>query len=116
MDAADWVARVVETEVTEKAKRRGFTAEYKRRILTEIERSTVRGAVGALLRREGLYSSHVAAWRLQLEAGDLGAFEPKKRGPKPWVNPESVRKIALLERQIARTETCIKHAESLLQP
>jgi transposase len=108
------VPNLAETEVVEKAKRRGFTTEYKRRILAEIDRATERGDVGAILRREGLYSSHVAAWRRQLEAGDLAALAPKKRGPKPKLNQENDRKIAELEKQLARSEARLKRAEALL--
>jgi len=61
-------ARVRETEVVEKARRRGFTAQYKLRVLAEADRCTKPGEVGALLRREGLYSSLLSAWRRQRDA------------------------------------------------
>jgi transposase len=70
-------------EVSEKAKRRQFTAKYKRRVLQELDRCSEPGQVGALLRREGLYSSHLSKWRAQREAGLLQALAPKKRGHKP---------------------------------
>jgi len=66
-------------EVVVKAKRRTFTAAYKLRILEEADQS---GQVGALLRREGLYSSHLATWRRQRAAGQLRGLAPRKRGRK----------------------------------
>lgn len=79
------VPSVKETEVLAKAKRRGFTAEYKQRILNEVDQAVAAGRsgeVGAILRREGLYSSHLAAWRRLREAGELPGLTPRKRGPK----------------------------------
>ena len=78
------VPQTRETEVVAKAKRRGFTAEYKQRVLNESDQAAatgLAGAVGAILRREGLYSSHLAAWRRAREAGELSGLTPKKRGP-----------------------------------
>ena len=86
-------AAVRETEVVEKAKRRGFSAQYKLRILAEAESAAATGRsgeVGALLRREGLYTSHLAAWRKQREAGALEVMGQKKRGPAPKVVDERV--------------------------
>src|SRR5436309_12579174 len=71
-----------ETEVVAKARRRRFTAEYKRRILREADRCTHPGEIGALLRREGLYSSHVTTWRAARDRGELAGLAPKPRGPK----------------------------------
>jgi transposase-like protein len=74
--------------VTSKAKRRSFPAEYKRKILQEADACTEPGQVGALLRREGLYSSHLVTWRRARESGELAGLEAKKRGPKAKeVNP-----------------------------
>lgn len=71
------------TEVVADAKRRTFTAEYKQRILAEADAAaSTPGAVGALLRREGLYSSHLTTWRREREAGILHGLTPRKRGPK----------------------------------
>jgi transposase-like protein len=69
-------------EVVAQAKRRRFTAEYKRRILTESDQAKGSGGIGALLRREGLYSSLLATWRRERAAGVLQALTPQKRGPK----------------------------------
>lgn len=71
----------IDAEVPAKPKRRAFTAEYKKRILTEADAATESGAIGALLRREGLYSSHLTTWRQERAAGIDQAFS-KKRGPK----------------------------------
>lgn len=86
-------ARVRETEVVEKAKRRRFTAEDKRRILEEADRCTKPGEVGALLRREGLYSSLLSVWRRQREAGGLAALTPSKRGPPAKAPEPGARRI-----------------------
>ncbi len=85
-------------EVVEKPKRRRFTADYKQRILDETAACTEPGEVGALLRREGLYSSHLAAWRRQRKDG----LKPKKRGRK-GKTPEQKR-VAELENQLKKAE------------
>jgi transposase-like protein len=75
-------------EVVAKPKRRVFTAEYKQRILAEADRAKDEpGAIGALLRREGLYSSHLVTWRQERVAGILRGLTPQKRGLKPRRNP-----------------------------
>jgi transposase-like protein len=75
-------------EVVAYAKRRSFTAEYKLRLLAEIDAATEPGAIGALLRREGLYSSHLVTWRRERQAGMLQGLTPHKRGPKSKRNPQ----------------------------
>ena len=70
-------------QVVPKAKRRQFSAKYKLRILTEADNCTERGEIGALLRREGLYSSYLADWRKQRESGALNGLRDRKRGRKP---------------------------------
>ena len=75
-------ARVPDPEVPEKAQRRHYTAEYKLRVLEEADRCREPGEVGALLRREGLYSSLLSTWRRQRDEGSLSALEPRKRGRK----------------------------------
>ena len=74
-----------DAEVPEKAVRRRFTAEYKLNLLRQAEACQGKGEIGALLRREGLYSSHLTTWRRQWEGGILSALQPKQRGRK--VNP-----------------------------
>jgi transposase-like protein len=111
------VPSVKETEVLAKAKRRGFTAEYKQRILDEVDRAVAAGRsgeVGAILRREGLYSSHLAAWRKLREAGELSALAPKKRGPKAKLVSAEEREVRELKKKLAMTEARLKKAEALL--
>lgn len=107
-------ARVRETEVVEKARRRGFTADYKLRVLAEADGCKKPGEVGALLRREGLYSSLLSAWRRQRDAGELSARSPKKRGPPAQVPDASARRVAELEKELARAQVRLKRAEALL--
>ena len=75
-------------EVVADAKRRTFTAEYKSRILAEADAAAQTGGIGALLRREGLYSSHLTTWRRERQAGILKGLTPHKRGPKSKRNPQ----------------------------
>jgi transposase-like protein len=88
--------------VTSKAKRRRFTAEYKRKVLQEAEACTESGQIGALLRREGLYSSHLVTWRHARERGELEGLAPKKRGPKAQEPNPLARELAAKEREITR--------------
>lgn len=100
-------------EVTEKAQRRRFTGEYKRRIVEQYG-ALGRGEQGALLRREGLYSSHIDAWRKQREAGVLGGLAIKKRGPKARAQPAVDREKAELRRKVARLERKLQRAETII--
>lgn len=90
--------------VPKKGKRRRFSAEYKRRILDEADACTDRGEVGALLRREGLYSSHLASWRKQREQGTLAALSSKKRGRKGRERNPLEKRVRELEKEKARLE------------
>jgi transposase len=104
-----------ETEVVAMPKRRRFSAEEKLRILKEADACTQPGEQGALLRREGLYSSHLTEWRRARERGELDALEPRKRGPKPAaVNPLE-KKVAELSRALAKAEARAKRAEALVE-
>jgi len=78
---------IPDPEVPEKPKRRQFTAAYKRSIVAQAEACRDDCAIGALLRREGLYSSYLTTWRRQKEQGELDALAPKKRGRKSTANP-----------------------------
>jgi transposase-like protein len=102
----------VDPEVKSKADRRKFTAEYKLRILAEADACTEPGQVGALLRREGLYSSHLTHWRQHRADGSLKALSPKKRGPKP--DPMAAENTAL-RRRIERLESDLKRAETIIE-
>ena len=90
-------------EVVADAKRRTFTAEYKQRILAEADAAAQPGAIGALLCREGLYSSLLVTWRREREAAVLKSLTPRKRGPKSKRNPwdEEIRKLRRENRRLA---------------
>jgi transposase len=77
---------VPDSEVVARPQRRRFTAEYKLSIIDQADSAQGAGAVGALLRREGLYSSHLATWREQRKQGEFDALTAKKRGPKVFVS------------------------------
>lgn len=100
-------------EVPEKVTRRRYTGEYKKRILEQYE-TAPSGGRGALLRREGLYSSHIESWRKQREAGVLEALAPKKRGRRPKAEEPRAREIADLRRKLARAEQKLKQAELII--
>jgi transposase-like protein len=74
-------------EVVARAKRRRYTAEFKQRILAEADRAKGSGEIGAVLRRNGLYSSHLVKWRRERTAGIVEGLSPQKRGPKSQANP-----------------------------
>jgi len=80
------LASAIDSEVPAKPRRRSFTAEYKKRILEEADAATERGAIGALMRRERIYSSTLSGWRKEREAAVHQAFS-QKRGPHPKRNP-----------------------------
>jgi transposase len=101
-------------EVPEKASRRSYTAEYKRRILREAEGCKEQGQVGVLLRREGLYSSNLTAWRHQVERGTLDALSSKKRGPKARKPDPSVRRITEQEKEIQKLRARLRKAELII--
>jgi transposase-like protein len=106
------------TEVSAKAHRRRFTAEYKLRILRDAAACTAPGRTGelaALLRREGLFSSHLTHWRREQERGALEALEPKKRGPKATLPDPRDRLIEDLNRQLSRATARAEHAEALVE-
>ena len=108
------VARVPEVEVAEKASRRRFSAEYKRKILKEADSCTQEGEIGALLRREGLYSSHLSVWRAARKRGEIAGLAPKKRGPKVAPPDPRDRKIVELERETRRLKSRLERAEALV--
>jgi transposase len=104
------------TEVPEKAKRRAFTVEYKRKIVKEAESCKGSGEIGALLRREGLFSSHLTTWRQARDRGELApGAATKKRGPKATPVDPRDKKIAELERQIAKVTTRAERAEAIAE-
>lgn len=99
--AASGVARP-DPEVVVDAKRRTFTAEYKLRILAAADAAVGHGGIGALLRREGLYSSHLVTWRRERQAGILKGLTPRTRGPKPRRSPqdEEIRRLREANRRL----------------
>jgi transposase len=103
-----------ETEVVARATRRRFTLEYKRKIVREADGCKTPGAVGALLRREGLYSSHLATWRAARDRGPL-AGPAKKRGPTPQIADPRDKRIAELEREADRWRKRAERAEALVE-
>jgi len=102
-------------EVPEKAIRRRFTAAYKRRILREAETCKETGQLGALLRREGLYSSNLITWRRQAEQGTLDALSPKKRGPKEKKPDPSIHRIAELEKETQKLKHKLRQAGLIIE-
>ena len=101
-------------EVPEKRRRRKFTAKYKLRILAEAEACNKPGQIGALLRREGLYSSNLSTWTRQKEAGLLKALSPKKRGRKGKEKNPLAQQVARLERENERLKQQLRKAEIII--
>ena len=105
------IKAIPDQEVTEKAVRRRFSAGYKLRILKEADACTKQGQMGALLRREGLYSSNLTLWRRQIDEG----LVPKKRGPAARIPDPNIRRIAQQEKDIARLTHKLKQAELIIE-
>ena len=105
---------VPDTEVTEKATRRKFTAEYKRHILREVDALREQKQVGALLRREGLYYSNLTTWRRQAERGTLDALS-KNRGPGAKKPDKASRLIKEKEKEILKLKAELKKAELIIE-
>jgi transposase-like protein len=102
-----------EPEVVPRATRRTFSAAYKLRIVEEAEQCVERGQIGALLRREGLYSSQLATWRREREASGLQAMAPKKRGRKAVQDAKDVE-IAALRQEKERLQQQLVQAELII--
>jgi transposase len=113
MTFRDQLTEVPDPEVVPKAKRRKFSAEYKLRILDEVDSCTEPGQIGALLRREGLYSSHLTTWRRQRERGVLEALGPQKRGRKG--KDELEREVSRLRRENERLQARLEQAETIIE-
>lgn len=103
-----------DVEVAAVAKRRQFSPAYKRRMVQAAAACDTPGAVGALLRREGLYSSHLTSWRRELETAEQAALSPKRRGPKVDVSKAETRRIDALERDLSRLQQKLNHAELII--
>ena len=105
----------LDPEVPAKARRRRFTAKYKLETLAEADGCSKLGEIGKLLRREGLYSSHLSKWRDQREDGALAGLTPKKRGRKARpVDPQAGR-VAGLERENARLRHELAKAQTIIE-
>ena len=102
-------------EVPEKLTRRRFTAEYKLRILRLADACTEPGSVGALLRREGLYSSHLTMWHRQRERGALDGLQPKKRGRKADERNPLLPEVERLRKENEQLTKRLKQAELIIE-
>lgn len=105
--------RQAEPEVVPRATRRSFSAAYKQRIVEEADQCTERGQIGALLRREGLYSSQLSTWRRQRAAGGVQGMSLKKRGRKASQDTKDVE-IAALRRENERLQKQVAQAELII--
>lgn len=110
-----------ETEVEPRTKRRVFSIQYKRRIVEQADSCTMPGEVGALLRKEGLYSSHLTDWRRELQRGNLEGYGRLRRGPiakdppLPPARDEQQRRIEQLERENQKLRLRAIKAEALVE-
>ena len=104
----------VNPELLDRPKRRTFSAQEKLRILSEADRATAMGEIGALLRREGLYSSALSDWRRQREAGAFEALRPVKRGPKARESNPLSAELADLHRENGRLKRRLDRAEAII--
>lgn len=111
----DVASTAPDPEVLEKPKRRRFSAEYKLRIVKEADACTAPGEIGALLRREGLYTSQLTNWRRQRENGSLEALRPSKRGRKAEPSNPLTRRVEELEREKRELEARLKQAQAVIE-
>jgi transposase-like protein len=105
--------KAADPEVVPRAKRRRFTAGYKLRIVEEADRCSEPGEVGALLRREGLYSSHLSNWRRQRAEGQLGALAERKRGRK--AQEQQAHELEELRREKKQLKIRLQQAELIIE-
>lgn len=101
-----------DSEVAAIAKRRQYPAAEKRRILADADRCTKHGEIGALMRREGIYSSHLSTWRRQRAQAERAALAPQKRGPKPDVHAQQIQQ---LNRDNTRLRQKLERAELIIE-
>lgn len=105
---------VHDVEVSARRPRRRFAAAYKLQVLEEAAACTRPGELGAMLRREGLYSSLLAVWRTSARRGELAGLS-QRRGPKPARRTADTKRLADLERQVVRLTARAEHAEALVE-
>ena len=103
-----------DSEVVQRAVRRRFTVDYKHRILTEVDAAADTRTIGRILRREGLYSSHLTNWRKTRDRLQRAALEPQKRGPKPSPKNPLQTENAKLTRENARLNKKLRRAELII--
>jgi transposase len=103
-----------DSEVAASAQRRQFSSAHKQRVLAAADACTEPGQIGALLRREGIYSSLLSTWRAQRKRGELGALEPKQRGPKADPNRAEAKRVAELERENERLRRTLAQAHTII--
>jgi transposase len=108
-------AALPEPEVTVVTARRRFSPKYKRHILEQADRCSAPGEVGALLRREGLYSSHLSKWRQQRDQGVVSGLTPRKRGPKATERSADSVRVVQLERDNATLRAQLEQAELIIE-
>jgi transposase-like protein len=107
-------AKAPDPEVSEAVRRRRFSGSYKLRVLREADAcSSTKGGLGALLRRESLYSSHLTSWRRQRERGELDALQPRRRG-RPPTDPATTE-LARLRRENERLAQRLATAETIIE-
>ena len=102
-------------ELSDRPRRRTFTVETKLRVLAETDAAADVGGIGAILRREGLYSSILTDWRRLRDSGALGALTPAKRGPKRAVLNPLTAELARAKRENARLGRRLEHAEAIIE-
>lgn len=103
----------MDPEVSAKAVRRQYSAAYKRRILQEADQCGP-GGIAALLRREGLYSSHLTTWRKQRKSGEIAGLAPRKRGKKPVPRNPLAGEVEQLRRETQRLQKRLRQAETII--
>lgn len=103
------------TEVVAKARRRTYTAKYKLKILTRADACAGHGTVGELLRKEGLYTSHLVLWRKQRDQGVLQGLTPRARGPKPVARDARDEQLEALRKEIDGLTVRAERAEALVE-
>jgi transposase len=111
-ETTNGVKAATEVEVAAKGERRRFTAEYKHKVLREADHCRESGEIGALLRREGLYWSHLSNWRKQRERGELAG---RRRGPKGREKNPLAARVRELERDNARLKRRAERAEGIVE-
>jgi transposase len=106
---------MLDPEVVPVAERRRFTTAEKLRILEEADACTEPGEIGALLRREGIYSSYLSKWREAKARGQLSALDGQRRGPKPATDAALAREVVRLRREKDRLQKRLAQAEAIIE-